>query len=136
MKVRLYKMLFFGIKINHVNIKRLSFKPRSHLAYTFSCSNCNIIYYGKINRHIKVRYGKNWIISAIMRKRVSNNIKSAVKDHYFFDDSIGSTEDFSFLSHESIKFKDLLRNSSYFPGACYYYHRFLLNYLISFQFTW
>ena len=106
------KCLLFGLKTHHVNMKRLSFEPGSHLLYKFSCCNCNIFYYGKTDRHIKVRYGKNWIISAIMWERVNNNKKSAAKDHSFFDDSVRSTEDFSILCNEPIKRKDLLRNPS------------------------
>ena len=106
------KCLLFGLKTHHVNMKRLSFEPGSHLLYKFSCCNCNIFYYGKTDRHIKVRYGKHWIISAIMWERVNNNKKSAAKDHSFFDDSVRSTEDFSILCNEPIKRKDLLRNPS------------------------
>ena len=55
---------------------------RSHLIYKFQCSNCNITYYGETARHLKVRAGERISTSPLMGKRVHNNKKSSVKDHW------------------------------------------------------
>ena len=46
---------------------------RSHFIYKFQCSNCNITYYGKIERHLKVSAGEHISMSALTGTRVNNN---------------------------------------------------------------
>ena len=53
----------------------------SHLIYKFQCSNCNITYYGKIERHLKVKACEHISTSPLTEKRVNNNKKSSFKDH-------------------------------------------------------
>ena len=57
---------------------------RSHIVYKFLCSNCNITYYGKTERHLNVRPGEHLSLLALPGRRVNNNRKLAVKDHCFF----------------------------------------------------
>ena len=66
----------------------------SRLVYKFSCSNCNITYYGETERHLNVRSEEHLSLSALTGKRVNNNKKSAVKDHCLFFNHVGSFEDF------------------------------------------
>ena len=83
------------------------FERQSHFIYKFLCSNWNHSYYHKIGHHIKVRYGKRWSISAI--KKISNKKQSVLKNHGFFEDSVGSFEDFLYVRYESIKFEILTK---------------------------
>ena len=84
---------------------------RSHIVYKFLCSNCNITYYGEIERHLNVRSGEHLSLSALTGKRVNNNKKSAVKDHCLFFNHVGSFEDFSILTYESNPFKRLIKEA-------------------------
>ena len=54
---------------------------RSHLIYKVQCSNCNITYFGKTERHLKVRAREHVSMSPLTGKRVNDNKKSSVKDH-------------------------------------------------------
>ena len=83
---------------------------RSHLIYKYTCSNCNVTYYGETERHLKVRAGEHLSISALTNKRVNNNKSSAVKDHCIFYNHEGDFPDFSVLSYESNKFKLLIKD--------------------------
>ena len=84
---------------------------RSHLIYKYTCSNCNVTYYGETERHLKVRAGEHLSISALTNKRVNNNKRSAVKDHCIFYNHEGDFPDFSVLSYESNKFKLLIKEA-------------------------
>ena len=53
---------------------------RSDLIYKFKCSNCNVIYYGETEIHLKVRAGEHISKSPLTGKSVNNNKKSSVKD--------------------------------------------------------
>ena len=57
---------------------------RSHLIYKFQCSNCNINYYGKTERHLKVRAGEHIRSSPLTGKSVNNNKKTSVKDRWLW----------------------------------------------------
>ena len=78
----------------------ISKELRSHIVYKFLCSNCNITYYGETERQLNVRSGERLSLSALTGKRVNNNKKSTVKDHYLFFNHVGSFEDFSVLTYE------------------------------------
>ena len=83
----------------------------SHLIYKFHCSNCNINYYGKTERHLKVRAGEHISTSPLTRKTGNNNKKSSVKDHCLFSGHLFSFEDFTVLNYEPYKFKWLIKES-------------------------
>ena len=50
-------------------------------------------------------------LPALTGKRVNNNKKSAVKDHFLLFSHLGSFEDFSILTHESNPFKLLIKEA-------------------------
>ena len=52
--------------------------PNSKI-YKFQCSNCNITYYGEIERHFKVRAGEHISTCPLMGKSVDNNKISSLK---------------------------------------------------------
>ena len=83
---------------------------RSHLIYKFQCSNCNITYYGKTERHLKVRAGEHISTSPLTGKRVYNK-KSSIKDHCLLSGHVCSFDDFTVLNYESHKFKRLIKES-------------------------
>ena len=66
---------------------------RFHLIYKFQCSNCDIPYYDKTKRHLKVRAGENICMSPLTGKRVNSN----------------SFDDFTVLNYESHNFKRLIK---------------------------
>ena len=65
---------------------------RSHLIYKFQCSNCNITYYGKTERNLKVRAGEHISKSPLKGKRNNNNKKSSVKNHCLLPGHVCSFE--------------------------------------------
>ena len=81
----------------------------SHIVYKFLCSNCNITYYGKTERHLNVTSGEHLSLSTLTGKRVNNNKKSAVKDQCLFFNHVGSFEDLSILTYEPNPFKLLIK---------------------------
>ena len=83
----------------------------SYVIYKFQCSNCNITYYGKTERHLKVRAGDHISMSPLTEKKVINNKKSSVKDHCLSSGHMCSFDDFTVLNYESHKFKRLIKES-------------------------
>ena len=84
---------------------------RSHLIYKFQCSNCNITYYGKTERYLKVRAGDHISTSPLTEKRVHNNKKSSVKNHCLLSGYVCLFDDFTVSNCESHKFKHLIKES-------------------------
>ena len=84
---------------------------RSHLIYKFQCSNCNVFYYGKTEKHLKVRAVEHISTTAFTGKNVKNNKKSAIKDHCLLPYHVCSFDDFTVLNYESHKFKRLIKES-------------------------
>ena len=84
---------------------------RSHLVYKFTCSNCNVTYYGETERHLKIRAGEHLSISALTNKRVNNNKRSAIKDHCIFHNHDGEFNDFVALAYDANKFKLLIKEA-------------------------
>ena len=76
----------------------ISKELRSHHVYQVFCSNCHVTYYDGTERHLKVRSGGHFNLSALTDKRVTNNKKSAVKDHCLLFNRMKSFEDFSILT--------------------------------------
>ena len=89
----------------------IPFYLHSHLIYKFQCSNCNVTYYGKSERHLKVRAGEHISTSPLTEKRVHNNKNSSVKDHCLLSGHVCSFDDFTVLNYESHKFKCLIKES-------------------------
>ena len=63
------KVLF---KSKHRVKDKISKELRSHLVYKFLCSNCNINYYGKTERHLIVRSGEHLSLSSLTGKHINN----------------------------------------------------------------
>ena len=83
---------------------------QSHLVHKFSCGICNDTYYGKTERHIKVRSGEHLGISALTGKRVACK-PSAVSDHRLLHDHDSHFNDFTILCRENNGFRLSLRES-------------------------
>ena len=97
---------------NHLsNLFRFKDSIPKELPSQFLCSNCNITYYGETERHLNVRSGERFSLSALTGKRVNNNKKSAVKDHCLLFNHVASFEDFSILTYESNPFKLLIKEA-------------------------
>ena len=82
---------------------------RFHLIYKFQCSNCDIPYYDKTKRHLKVRAGENICMSPLTGKRVNSNKNIFVKDHCLESGHVCSFDDFTVLNYESHNFKRLIK---------------------------
>ena len=89
----------------------ISLYLHSHLIYKFQCSNCNVTYYDKTERHLKVRAGEHIRTFPLTKKSVSNNKKSSVKDHCLLSGHVCSFEDFTVLNYEQHKSKRLIKES-------------------------
>ena len=76
----------------------------SHLIYKFHCSNCNINYYGKTERHLKVRAGEHIRSSPLTGKSVNNNKKTSVKDRWLLSGHMFhlTISPFWIMSHTSL----------------------------------
>ena len=59
----------------------LNKNTRSSLPYRYTCSNCNVTYYGKTYRHFFTRAAEHMGISNLTGKRLKNIKDSAVSDH-------------------------------------------------------
>ena len=74
---------------------------QSHIVYTFSCSNCNITYYGKTDRHFNVRSSEHIGISHLTGKNVEYK-PSAVSDHLLLHNHDGDFNDFTILCRDNM----------------------------------
>ena len=74
---------------------------QSHIVYTFSCSNCNITYYGKTDRHFNVRSSEHIGISHLTGKNVEYK-PSAVSDHLLLHNHDGGCNDFTILCRDNM----------------------------------
>ena len=86
-------------------------KIRSDLVYRYTCSNCNVTYYGKTYRHFFTRAAEHMGISNLTEKRVKNVKPSAVSDHLLQCDCSISFDDFDILASESNNFRLLIKES-------------------------
>ena len=77
-----------------------------HLIYKFPCSNYTVTYYGKTERHLKVRAGEH-----ITGQRINNNKKSSIKDYCLLSGHVCLFDDFTVLNFFSHKIKYLIKES-------------------------
>ena len=84
---------------------------RSGIVYKFQCGGCNATYYGKTERHFKVRMCEHLGISAVTRKSVKSDDDSALKKHLLFCNYTPDFEDFSILATNKKDFKVTLIES-------------------------
>ena len=73
-------------------------------------SNCNIVYYGKTKRHLKIRTGEHISMSTLTKNKANNNKTFVVKD-CLLPDHVCWFDDFTIFSYESHKFKRLIKES-------------------------
>ena len=117
------KLPYCNLKVIFRSTKRLSncfsFKDRlpnllcSGLVYKFSCSDCNVTYYGKTIRHFKVRMSEHLGISPLTGKKTKPSyLTTAVLDHILTSScSPANFDNFSILARESNDFKLTLMES-------------------------
>ena len=77
---------------------------------------CNVTYYGKTERHLKVRAGWHKIMSTLTERRANKSKKSVVKDHCIVSGYVYSFYGFTGLNYESRKFKRLVKESLFFTN--------------------
>ena len=121
----------------------LNKKIRSFLVYRYTCSNCNVTYYGKTYRHFFTRVAEHMGVSNLTGKRLKNIKDSAVSDHLLqcnctidfdhFDILATDVSKFNLLVKESLLIKRdnpvLNRTTKSFPLELFdqfYYHCFLV----------
>ena len=77
---------------------------------------CNVTYYGKTERYLKVRAGWHKIMSTLTERRANKSKKSVVKDHCIVSGYVYSFYGFTGLNYESRKFKRLVKESLFFTN--------------------
>ena len=82
----------------------------SDLVYRYTCSNCNVTYYGKTYQHFFTRAAEHMGISNLTEKRVKNVKQSAVSDHLLQCD-YSIFDDFDILASETNNFRLLIKKS-------------------------
>ena len=82
----------------------------SDLVYRYTCSNCNVTYYGKTYQHFFTRAAEHMGISNLTEKRVKNVKQSAVSDHLLQCD-YSIFDDFDILASETNNFRLLIKES-------------------------
>ena len=82
----------------------LNKKIRSFLVYRYTCSNCNVTYYGKTYRHFFTRAAEHMGISNLTGKRLKNIKDSAVSDHLLQCNCAIDFDHFDILATDVSKF--------------------------------
>ena len=86
-------------------------KIRSGIIYRYTCSNCNVTYYGKTFRHFYTKAAEHMGISNLTKKRLKNVKQPAISDHLLQSNFTINFDNFGILAAKSSKFKLLLRES-------------------------
>jgi len=84
---------------------------QSHIVYKFQCGICNDTYYGKTERHFKVRASEHLGITPLTNKRVKKPKESAVNEHLLYFGHDANFESFEILAKESNAFKLAIKES-------------------------
>ena len=84
---------------------------RSGIVYKFKCCGCNATYYGKTERHFKVRMCEHLGVSALTGKRVKRDNDFAIREHHLFCNHSSGFDDFSILASNDKEFKVALMES-------------------------
>ena len=114
MKVCSLNVIFQSPCILHTLFKfkdSLDKKICSDLVYRYTCSNCNITYYGKTYQHFFTRAAEDMGISNLSEKRVKNMKESAVSEHRLQCDCIISFDDFDVLASDTNNFRLLIKET-------------------------
>ena len=83
---------------------RLPYDLVSCVVYKFQCGSCNASYYGKTDRHLKVRSAQHIGISPLTFKKVKPSAESSICDHLLFCNHNPSFDDFTILAQRTNKF--------------------------------
>ena len=86
-------------------------KLRSNIVYRYTCSNCNVTYYGKTYRHFFTRAAEHMGISNLTGKRVKNVKESAISDHLLQCDCKIDFNDFDILASDTNRIRLLIKES-------------------------
>ena len=89
----------------------LNKKICSFLVYRYTCSNCNVTYYGKTYRHFFTRAAEHMGISNLTGKRLKNIKDSAVSDHLLQCNCAIDFDPFDILATDVSKFNLLVKES-------------------------
>ena len=81
-----------------------------HLVYKFWCSNCNVTYYGKTERHLNVRSSEQIAVSHLTGKKVECK-PSAVSDHLLLHNHDSDFNNFTILCRDNNGFRLLSKES-------------------------
>ena len=76
----------------------------SGVVYKYTCGRCNSTYYGKTDRHLKVRSGEHIGISTLTFKKTKPSKESTVRDHFLNCNNIPSFKEFTILVNGYNKF--------------------------------
>ena len=85
----------------------------SYVLYRYKCKNCNILYYGKTDRHFRVRDSEHLGISHLTGKACKTPQKTAVSLHITSSKHEADISDFEIICRERTRssFKLLLKES-------------------------
>ena len=86
-------------------------KIQSGIIYRYTCSNCEVTFYGKTFRHFYTRAVEQMRISNLAGRRLKNVKQSTLSDHLLQCNFAISFGDFSILTTDCTKLKLLLRES-------------------------
>ena len=84
---------------------------RSNVVYKFSCGRCYATYCGETCRHLRVRVGKQSVVSPLTRTNLKSKKSTAVKDYMLFCDHIVSIDDFKILATSDSDFHVKVKES-------------------------
>ena len=75
---------------------------RSYVIYQYKCKNCNVLYYGKRDRHFNHRACEHLGISHLTGHRYKTPKRSAISDHLLLTGHDADLDDFSIISENPI----------------------------------
>ena len=84
---------------------------RSNVVYKFSCGRCYATYCGETCRHLRVRVGKQSVVSPLTGTNLKSKKSTAVKDYMLFCDHIVSIDDFKILATSDSDFHVKVKES-------------------------
>ena len=83
---------------------RIPYDLVSGVVYKYTCGRCNSAYYGKTERHLKVRSGERIGISPLTLKKIKPFKESSIRDHLLECDNCPSFDEFTILAHGNKKY--------------------------------
>ena len=81
------------------------------IVYCYTCSNCQVTYYGKTFQHFFTRASEHMGTSNLMGKHIKNAKETTISDNLLQCDSPITFDDFDILASNSNKFKLLIKES-------------------------